>query len=398
MLQDDLSASSTASRVDKAELQGTDVFQLRYNVGDIGANGTYVRDTISIAGATIQNQIIGAAVQSNIQLPILGLGPQAPPGVWDRRNGATYNDVVDTMMMQGVINRRAFSVFLNQASKTSGNVIFGGIDTEKYYDSLVKLSMVPTEKGTEAIVRYGLKLSQVFANGIDNVASLIEPIPALLDTGSPVIMLPAAVIDPIFKHANAITGKDGIAKVDCALARTEKATFEFTFEGKTIVVPFKDAVVDVYDERDQSSLRQSLGSQAKSWERVCFFGFRQGGPDANAILGDPFLRNAYSVFDNDDHSISLAQARFDSTKSNVVEIPANGKLPNIRGRASKSPLKSQLNIKIPQMYANLIPAPKAFDSDTNSGSKEDKKSSAQRKQASVTGAAIVAISAMMVFL
>lgn len=245
------------------------------------------------------------------------------------------------MVLQGVISRRAFSIFLNQMSTKSGNLLLGGIDTEKYYDSLVRLPMVPTERGTHAIVRYGINLKQMSANGIEGIPTLASPIPAVLDTGSPVLLLPAEIVGPILKHANAIVTQTGDAMVDCGLAKSEKTVFEFIFEGKTIFVPFRDAVLDVFSNSEMSGLRQLLGAPAKNWQRVCFFGFKQGAPGSFAILGDPFLRNIYSVFDNDDHTISLAQARFDSKKSNVIEIPANGQYLQIQGLASESPTLKQ---------------------------------------------------------
>jgi len=42
----------------------------------------------------------------------------------------TYPVILDTMFDQGVINLKAFSLYLDSKDAKAGSIIFGGIDTE----------------------------------------------------------------------------------------------------------------------------------------------------------------------------------------------------------------------------------------------------------------------------
>lgn len=74
--------------------------------------------------------------------------------------------------------------------------------------------------------------------------------------------------------------------------------------------------------------------------------FQQGGEDACLVaiydsegsnsLGDPFLRSAYAFHDLDAKTISIAQASYDTTGSNIIAVN-RGDIPTFTGTGKQTP-------------------------------------------------------------
>lgn len=56
---------------------------------------------------------------------------------------------------------------------------------------------------------------------------------------------------------------------------------------------------------------------------LCSLSLTQTTPNDIAVLGSPFLRSVYAVFDLTNNQISIGQAKYTGA-SNVIEIPAGG--------------------------------------------------------------------------
>jgi hypothetical protein len=61
---------------------------------------------------------------------------------------------------------------------------------------------------------------------------------------------------------------------------------------------------------------------------VCHFGVVSSNElaDETLVLGDTFLRSVYVLFDLENNQIGIANALWNATDSNIVEIPANGEV------------------------------------------------------------------------
>ncbi|EPB81610.1 hypothetical protein HMPREF1544_11655 [Mucor circinelloides 1006PhL] len=163
----DQAASSTFKSLDKE-------FALVYGIGSV--NGTYVTDTVTIAGATVQTQQFGLAsttsqiltnpntiTASQIVKPsnetidlkllatttssqdvtangILGLGYPKLTAASSKGQG-TYNPFVFNLVANNVISDPVFSIYLNKASSYGwvGEIIFGGVDSSKYTGNITYL-------------------------------------------------------------------------------------------------------------------------------------------------------------------------------------------------------------------------------------------------------------------
>lgn len=145
-----------------------------YGIGSV--NGTYVTDTVTIAGATVQTQQFGLAsttsqiltnpntiTASQIAKPsnetidlkllatttsskdvtangILGLGYPKLTAASSKGQGV-YNPFVFNLVANNVISDPVFSIYLNKASSYGwvGEIIFGGVDSSKYTGNITYL-------------------------------------------------------------------------------------------------------------------------------------------------------------------------------------------------------------------------------------------------------------------
>jgi hypothetical protein len=52
-----------------------------------------------------------------------------------------YPTVLDNMKTAGIINRKAYSLYLNDLQANKGAIIFGGVDSTKYTGDLIALPL-----------------------------------------------------------------------------------------------------------------------------------------------------------------------------------------------------------------------------------------------------------------
>jgi len=70
----------------------------------------------------------------------MGVGYDTNEATNDGPNGV-YPSIMDNLVADGVINRKAYSLYLNDLQANKGSIIFGGIDTTKYTGDLVALPL-----------------------------------------------------------------------------------------------------------------------------------------------------------------------------------------------------------------------------------------------------------------
>ncbi|CAO3624702.1 unnamed protein product [Cunninghamella blakesleeana] len=152
------SQSSTFTKLNEA-------FSIQYGIGAV--NGSYVQDTVTVAGASVKNQQLGLAYETqDILIPtqstdgstsdmnangILGLG--YPSLAASNSDNGPYTPFVFNLIKQQIIQEPIFSIYLNTATKQgwSGEVIFGGMDASKFTGNLVYLPVAKLQpsKNTE---------------------------------------------------------------------------------------------------------------------------------------------------------------------------------------------------------------------------------------------------------
>ncbi|KAI1084443.1 acid protease [Whalleya microplaca] len=262
----------------------------------------YGEDHVYAGWANISSQVFGIANQSqNLVIGILGLGPPSKDFEFGRRSS-----LLESLVTQGLINSRAFSLDLQDLDSNDSSIIFGGVDTKKYTGRLEKLT---TDTGRYEINMTSLSMS--FSNGTTTSFLREENAPVLLDSGTSVCAFPSAIFEAV-QHAfpgAAAGNQPGDHLFDCAVGQmTGGLDFEF---GSTVIrVPYKNFLLPTNEDGKCSLAISSI--------------------DGQGVLGDPFLRSAYVVFDQDNHQVHLAQGA--NCGVNVVPIQSGAdSVPSITG-------------------------------------------------------------------
>ncbi|KAL2264584.1 hypothetical protein VTJ83DRAFT_7094 [Remersonia thermophila] len=239
-------------------------------------------DTLKIGSATIKDQVIGVNVQSErIPLGILGVSPPLS-GVNE------YPYVLDSMVSQGLIKSRAFSLDLRGVDNPNGAIIFGGIDTGKYIGSFAKLPILPQSQSPRGGSRYYVHMNAVGLTLPDGTVLKSEELqtPVFLDSGATLSYLPTRIFEAL---ANSFEGgayepDTGFYYLPCS-ATNLNGTIDFYFGDKVIRVALNDFI----------------------WQagRYCLLG--AVAEEREPVLGATFLRAAYVVFDQDQKNLHIAQ-------------------------------------------------------------------------------------------
>jgi hypothetical protein len=298
----DCSESGTYSSSDSSTYKYiNDHFNISYVDGS-GSTGDYATDTFRFGDVTLDKQRFGVGLVSTSTQSILGIGYPLNEASVQFANDVTYANVPQNLMNNGYISSNAYSLWLNDLDASTGSILFGGVNTDKYSGTLQTLPIVKI-RGYYA--EFIIAMTAVGANGtVGSIASDIATA-VILDSGSSLTYLPTDITRSIFKNVGAsYSSSQGVAFVDCDLANSD-ATLDFTFSSPTIRVPMNELVI-------------LAGYQGR--EPICIFGISPAG-SSTPVLGDTFLRSAYVVYDITGNTISLAQTKFNANGGGeILEI------------------------------------------------------------------------------
>lgn len=291
---------------------------------------------------------MGLAHKSTIGSGLMGIGYATNQASGSRKNVAppfNYPSAIEKMVGAKVINRKAYSLYLNDLEASTGSIIFGGMDTDKFKGNLFQLPVVPSSypNGTIVHAQLAVVLTSFSITGqLGNIANLTSATykePVLLDSGTTFSYLPSTLVKTIYGAINAIddTDNSGLIFIDCAiLSQSQKLTFNYGFGGPNgiqIHVPIDELVF---------SLNTLLNITEEDlpptpFPSTCGFGIFPNRGKEPSILGDTFLRSAYVVYDLDSNLVGLAQTNFNSTTSSIVEFQADAtRIPQASGVASSA--------------------------------------------------------------
>jgi hypothetical protein len=330
--------SSTYKVVDKGG------FAITY-VNKDGAAGNYITDTFTIGGATIKALEMGLASESTLPMGIMGIGydtDEASNSEESKAKPFIYPSIIDTMFNQSLISTKAYSLYLDDLEASTGSIIFGGLDSDKYHGDLLQLPIVPDtlQNGMKVYAEFSVAMTGfgiTSQSGITtNFTAEVEA--AILDSGTTVTYLPDRLVSQLIQAINGVDDPEGTGNifVDCNIRNNASMTFNYGFGGANgvfIKVPVSELVFDLTGVF-------SLGPYSPPelpFSNVCAFGILPGGTEGPFTLGDTFLRSAYVVYDIQNNLIALAQTNFNSTTSSVVDFKAGAtSIPKVSGVASSA--------------------------------------------------------------
>ncbi|ORX50166.1 syncephapepsin precursor [Hesseltinella vesiculosa] len=230
------------------------------------ASGITGLDTVNLGGLAITNQRIEMAQQESSQFQqdpvdgLMGLGFDTISTV------SGTQTPVDSMIAQNLISKPIFGVYLGHTSNGGGGeYIFGDYDSSKVGAAGLTTVQVDSSQGW-----YGFTVDDVSAAG-----GSTGSFSAIADTGTSLMLLPNNIASSIAQSYSATDNGDGTYTISCDASTLTDLTI--TIAGAQFTVPAADLIY--YQQ----------GSQ-------CIAGFGYSSM-SDAIMGDVFLKNVYTVFD-----------------------------------------------------------------------------------------------------
>lgn len=263
-------------------------FSISYGDGS-SARGDWAQETVSIGGASITGLEFGDATSQDVGQGLLGIGLKGNEASAQSSNSFTYDNLPLKLKDQGLIDKAAYSLYLNSEDATSGSILFGGSDSSKYSGSLATLDLVNIDDegdSTSSAVAFFVELEGIKA-GSSSITKTTYP--ALLDSGTTLIYAPSSIASSIGRKYGTYSYSYGGYVTSCDATGPD---FKFSFNGKTITVPFSNLLF-----------------QNSEGDSECLVGVLSSGSNYY-ILGDAFLRSAYVYYDIDNSQVGIAQAKY----------------------------------------------------------------------------------------
>ncbi|MCJ1357556.1 MAG: hypothetical protein MMC33_007552 [Icmadophila ericetorum] len=282
--------------------------------------GDIFTDDVGIGDSPVIIQALQMAVATeatNEPLGIMGIGFDTFESA-AVQGGQPYPNVPDALVKQGLINTRAYSLYLDDQEAATGSIIFGGFDAAKFSGELSAVPMIPDANGV--VDQMLVALTDVQINDPqDGPASIFSTaVPALLDSGTTISFLPTDTFAYLVSFTGAVNDQTYGWILLCSVS-TYTGTLDYSFGdqgGPTISVPFSEVIRPLTDP-DGNPITDSSGNE------YCSFGIGPQPDGEPVVLGDTFLRSAYVLYDLDSQLIALGQTLFNSAQSEIVELGAS---------------------------------------------------------------------------
>lgn len=203
-----------------------------------------------------------------------------------------------------------------KANSSDGAYIFGAIDPRAYEGNITWFS------GQEPAAYWTVSVTgvRVGARGTNNSSTTgdrtsrrqIDPVAAVVDTGTTLIFLPAAVASAYWVDVPGarLDGTFDSWIFPCSGAEELPAfTVEIGGGGFEAVVP--GAYMN-YGEIEEDVLRRFGSGEGQGWdETMCFGGLQSSGGLELALLGDVFIKSLFVVLGLEDGKIGFARKKLD---------------------------------------------------------------------------------------
>ncbi|NXT60759.1 PEPA protein, partial [Chaetops frenatus] len=256
-------------------LSTNDTLFIAYGTGSM--TGVLGYDTINVAGINVRNQIFGLAEtepgDSFYYTPFDGILGLAFPSI--ASSGAT--PVFDNMMMENLVDRHLFSVYLSRDSQPGSFVLFGAIDP---FYTINGISWIPLSAETY----WQISMESVSASGAPVACS--SGCQAIVDTGTTLLAVPIRALRTLLRRL----GASSSGEISCE-AVSHLPDLVFHIHGKEFPVPPRAYVL-----RSNGYCTLALQGMDVPTEEGELW-----------ILGDVFIREYYVIFDRANNKVGLSR-------------------------------------------------------------------------------------------
>ncbi|OQV00954.1 hypothetical protein CLAIMM_06384 [Cladophialophora immunda] len=176
------------------------------------ASGYYIDDTVGLGSATVTGVTFAVATSAaNTNRGIMGIGLAGLEA-----SEVQYPEFLDDLKSQGLIDRRSYSIYLDDLEAGSGFILFGDVDASKYSGDLVTLPMVPY---TDSAPRLQVEWTYLSAtDGAGTTTALTQAAfsyPVAMDTGYTTSVLPVELFNELATYFGVTTDNAGDYLVSC---------------------------------------------------------------------------------------------------------------------------------------------------------------------------------------
>ena len=263
---------------------------------------------------------MGLGVKTDVPFGLLGVGYASNEASTQTEN-AKYPNLPIAMQQAGLINSVAYSLWLNDLDSSSGNILFGGVDTDKYIGNLTRLPIQPQQGQFTSFAVSMFSLEAASPSGSDVLTSNNLPADVILDSGTTLSYIPQDLATQVWAEVGATYDSSlQTAIIPCSF-KSHPGYFSFIFsgsDGPRINVTLDDLVVSL-----TTGNPPKFPSGPHQGQAACEFGI-QNATGAPYLLGDTFLRSAYVVYDLVNNEVGIAPTDFNSTKSDIVAFASEG--------------------------------------------------------------------------
>lgn len=263
--------------------------------------GTLIQDTVNIGSIELKHATVGSIVFEPGQIwdesPFDGiLGLAYPQLAVPADKTSPVVPPFDQMMKEELLDKNQFAFFLStckppgssggQDTCEGSQVTLGGVDPNKFSGDITWVPMTFYQK----MLGYWLVKSDGFKVGSKSLACTIPLVgcPMVVDTGTSIIAVPPA-------QFAAVNTTIGVVNPDCSNVMS-LPTMSFQFAGKEFQLEPDFYVLRASDENGADTCQLGI------------VGVSSGLPGM-WILGDPFLRKYYTVFDRDNGRVGFGLAK-----------------------------------------------------------------------------------------
>ena len=260
---------------------------------------------------------------TGINQGLMGVGFQYNQASLDVDQPSSFPPILEQLKAKGLIDRAAYSLFLDDYDGNTGSILFGGIDSSRMSGELLSLPLSTDDYGHYHGFR--VALTQISYHDEDSTQALTKApfiVAALLDFGATMTYLPRAIFEELMRGLGATAGADGYYYVPCAY-RTSNTNLVYSFggaQGVNVSVPLSELIGEELGPFDGYN----------SDTPACSLNVARGYDDV--ILGDSFLRSAYAVYDLENYVVALGQSNVFKKAVDpaaITSIPTGMALPGV---------------------------------------------------------------------
>lgn len=308
--------------------------------GTVIAAGDLATDIVQLDDVQISNVRFGIAENSIAESGSLGLGYGLN---YLTQTDSPYRSILAQLQDANIIQSKLYSLFLNESGASTGNIIFGGVDFQRFSGPLVAVDFLASDtdwQGTQilsggsnsapiigvtqpmvAVTDIGIAFrngtqTQVYTT--DNATGQTsDSLPSILDVSDPWWSVSNEVYGRITPSIPGLNASSGV--IDCESASESINITVGIAKSITIDVPLKNLVIPVFNA--QTNVQNTTADGLP----LCLFAMYA----ANASLSNPYflgssvMQAMYLVFDLDNAQVSIASPLYNSSFGySIAAIPA----------------------------------------------------------------------------